>query len=253
MSWETWKRKLAYYDAQSRRKDPFHKMLSRLDYAWWDFTNNLTIQEIMKCTHGEDIILDVGCGYGLFVKPLAGRRREVVGLDPLVSRLYKIAVGKEAESRIDLVLGVGEVLPFKSGVFDASLCAATLEHLNCIDRFMTEIRRVLKPNGLLFVKQGYERGKGRPGMFVKQSGTHLRSFTYDEIVKLVVRSGFELVKLMRIGYRPFWEPLRLLIRMLPVPTSAYCRFLAVFFNIQMALGRRFPLNAFLLILVARKS
>jgi SAM-dependent methyltransferase len=48
----------------------------------------------------------------------------------------------------------GRSLPFPDNSFDAILSVATLEHVNGIDVFLSEIRRVLKPKGLFYTSFG---------------------------------------------------------------------------------------------------
>ena len=48
------------------------------------------------------------------------------------------------------VIGIGEKLPFKSGVFDAVFSLAVLEHVKNPFECAKEIARVIKPNGILY-------------------------------------------------------------------------------------------------------
>ncbi len=81
-------------------------------------------------------ILDVGCGIGAYRAPLESRGAIWVGLD---------LTGPAAH-----VIGDANRLPFRDGAFDGIMCSAVLEHLPEPGVMMTEVRRVLREDGLLF-------------------------------------------------------------------------------------------------------
>jgi len=83
----------------------------------------------MDCIKGK-IVLDVGCGYGRLLVPLATEASLVVGLD--VSRVmieFAKQYSRMVSSRVEFVLGSAEKLPFRAGSFDFSVCILTLQHL----------------------------------------------------------------------------------------------------------------------------
>lgn len=89
--------------------------------------------------HGR--LLDVGCGS----KPYASdfQVAEYVGLDIDTPRTRSLGT---ADSYYD-----GGHFPFDSASFDSVLCNQVLEHVFNPDEFLEEIRRVLKPGGLLLM------------------------------------------------------------------------------------------------------
>lgn len=100
--------------------------------------------------------LDLGCGNGRHVRPLAGRVEAVVALD--VSRsLLSEARDRLAEEGIEfatLVAGDATALPLQSSVVDLAVYVATLHHLPGRDmrrRSLDELARVLAPDGRALV------------------------------------------------------------------------------------------------------
>jgi ubiquinone/menaquinone biosynthesis C-methylase UbiE len=96
-------------------------------------------------------ILDIACGTGKSTEPLVKDTLEIFGVDhdPLMIQEAK----RQAEiKKLPINYSVAEVehLPFEENYFDV-VTVGTAFHWFVDDTAMTEIKRVLKPNGLLFV------------------------------------------------------------------------------------------------------
>jgi SAM-dependent methyltransferase len=89
-------------------------------------------------------ILDIGCS-NQEVRPYLGEKTSYIGLD------YYQTATQWYGSRPQ-VFGDAHALPFPSGRLDCILLLDVLEHLPEPDRCMAEIRRVLKPEGLLIIQ-----------------------------------------------------------------------------------------------------
>ena len=85
--------------------------------------------------------LDVGCGQKPYRYLFASTEYVGLELDTPANRQYK-----RAEFYYD-----GTTFPFDAGAFDSVVCNQVLEHVPDPHGFMTEIRRVLKPNGALLL------------------------------------------------------------------------------------------------------
>lgn len=94
-------------------------------------------------------VLDLGCGGGFMAEALKERGATVTGVD-----LSEAAIGAARQHaklnglQIDYCVGGGESLPFADGIFDIAICVDVLEHVEDLNRVLSEIRRVLRPNGL---------------------------------------------------------------------------------------------------------
>ncbi|MDZ7670179.1 MAG: class I SAM-dependent methyltransferase [Gammaproteobacteria bacterium] len=105
-------------------------------------------------------VLDLGCGEGRHaISAWLESPVDVVGLDLSPADL-RTAAGRAAEfqppaeaSRGSLgwVQGSGLTLPFADASFDRVICAEVLEHVPDFHSVLGEIRRVLKPGGVLAV------------------------------------------------------------------------------------------------------
>lgn len=100
---------------------------------------------------GSNRILDIACGTGKSTEPLIKKGLEVFGVDhdPLMIDEAK----RQAEIKnLQIRYSVGEVehLPFDDQYFDV-ITVGTAFHWFVNARAITEIKRVLKPQGLLFI------------------------------------------------------------------------------------------------------
>jgi SAM-dependent methyltransferase len=144
-------------------------------------------------------VLDLGCRSGALTQHFLDGN-SVVGLD-----VDAVALEKAAALGIEPVPGnVEEPLPFEDGSFDAVVAGELLEHLQFPDALVKEIRRVLRPGGVLvgsvpnaFRLQSRLRFlRGRPP---EDDPTHLRMFTPDAMRALL--DAFEGVRIDFVGGR----------------------------------------------------
>jgi len=95
--------------------------------------------------------LDVGCGGGLLAEEFAAIGCVVTGVDP--SRASLKAARSHAEPQdldVCYLAAAGEQIPFHDASFDIVYCCDVLEHVADLDRVISEISRVLRPEGVFF-------------------------------------------------------------------------------------------------------
>ncbi len=124
--------------------------------------------------------MDLGCGNGKTVAALLDAGMETTGVD-----FSETAIEKCRKSYPKAAFVVCDVssLPFPDGSFDLVTAIHVLENLDDerLERTAQEIRRVLKADGLLFVRCFTPRDM-RAG--TSRNGIHYRYFTADELVRL---------------------------------------------------------------------
>ena len=160
-------------------------------------------------------VLDLGCGPGIYAKILTEKGAKVKGID-ISSRLLEIAEKEAPEA--EFKRGNAETLPYKTAEFDIVLSALMMGHLENWDKVLSEVRRVLKKNGL-FVFSGYnpiteklvkEKWFFRKFLQIKDyfnenwkitkwegeevsaEGAHHHK-TYGTIIKCLIKNGFEIL------------------------------------------------------------
>jgi ubiquinone/menaquinone biosynthesis C-methylase UbiE len=90
--------------------------------------------------------LDLGCGTGLTTNLLMKTRNETVGLD-LTWRLLKTAQGKYSKHNFSPINGEITNIPFKDKSFERIICLNTLEHIEDIEKALSEISRICTDDG----------------------------------------------------------------------------------------------------------
>jgi len=106
-------------------------------------------------------VLEVGFGTGLNL-PHYPPGIELVGLEPIFG-MQVLAQGRltQAACPVRLVTGSAEALPFAEAEFDAVVAAWTLCSLADLPLALTEIRRVLRPQGeFRFIEHGKSQHPG---------------------------------------------------------------------------------------------
>lgn len=99
-------------------------------------------------------ILDAGCGGGLVTVALARHGHNVTGIDPAAGAVEYAHSSAGAQGLQELAhfhRGSIYTLPFADSSFDAVVCSDVLEHLTDLPSALREMRRVLRPGGLLLV------------------------------------------------------------------------------------------------------
>jgi SAM-dependent methyltransferase len=123
-------------------------------------------------------ILDIACGSGYGSAFLGAHGSQVVAVD----------IDHGAASRGLLATSAsqasGEDLPFRSECFDSVVSIETLEHVANPARFLDELRRVLRPGGLLVLSTPNARYT-KPVEGTPTNPYHLREYFADELVDLV--------------------------------------------------------------------
>ena len=143
-------------------------------------------------------VLDVGCGNGKTVGALLEMGMDVTGLDFSPSAIDQCvkAFGVKAKFTISNC----EKMPFSNDTFDAVTAVHVLEHLDVIQLADTvsEMRRVLKPGGMIFVRSfaiGDSRAEGKESD-VRGNGISYKYYTVESMQEIF--NGFEILNSERI-------------------------------------------------------
>ena len=112
-----------------------------------------TISRLGRKTRGKGVVLDVGCGTGFLMKIAKRHFTQVYGVDITKRMVERIPKSPNTMP----VLADSERLPFKKNSFDACISYSFLHHLHHPNRSLREICRVLKPGGVYFNDQDFNR------------------------------------------------------------------------------------------------
>ncbi|NVM22029.1 MAG: class I SAM-dependent methyltransferase [Desulfobacterales bacterium] len=168
-------------------------------------------------------ILDVGCGTGFISRSLTGKN-EVHGVDISAEYLSRAASYGIKTEQWDIQKG----LPFDSSSFDVVLLAEVLEHVFDTDALLSEVRRVLKEDGVLVLTvpnvcslvSRVQVGLGRLPSYVEHHcregmAGHIRGYNLPAVKKQLLEHGFKIDNIRTnaiVGWRFFipwpWRFLR---------------------------------------------
>ncbi len=139
-------------------------------------------------------LLDAGCGGGLFLGMMRERGFRVLGLD--ISR--EAAAIAWRRQRVPAVCAVLEAAPFTAGSLAGLTLFHVLEHLADPCAYLRAAHELLAPDGRLIVQvpnaaswQCRLLGRRWNGMDVPR---HLWDFRAGDVVKLMERCGFQVVR-----------------------------------------------------------
>lgn len=143
-------------------------------------------------------VLDVGCGDG-YLLYLAALKTNNVALHGIDDNQLAIDLAKKKLQDhglyASLTVASAYSLPFEDQSFNAVLNADVIEHLKDADNLLKEIKRVLKPGGLLLLSTPHRQSNS---MWDKY---HIREFDADEISTLC---GSYFTKVNVHGCWPMW-------------------------------------------------
>lgn len=154
------------FDTISKEYDGLNRVISfGIDVKWRN-----KVVALVKETQPESI-LDIATGTGdLAINLTKTNAKKIIGLDISEGMLEvgkKKIANKKLEQTITMMVGDSESLPFENDTFDAITVAFGIRNFENLEKGLSEILRVLKPNGIFAIletsvpsktpyKQGYK-------------------------------------------------------------------------------------------------
>ena len=164
--------------AQSGDYNYFIKHLANQDYKYqnlWDdeyFENRYGMQKIYNLIQQQGNnklrILDIGCGNCKLLEKLKGLGHDVYGID-----LSALRVLKNRQKLKNIVFAYAEDIPFEDDFFDIVIAQEVLEHVFNLESSLSEIKRILKPDGISYIQVPY--------LNYVESVNHLRVFSEETL------------------------------------------------------------------------
>ncbi len=138
------------FDTISNEYDGLNRVISfGIDVKWRN-----KVVKIVGNKQPENI-LDIATGTGdLAINLAATNAKEIIGLDISNGMLEvgrKKINSKKLENIISMVIGDSENLPFEDNTFDAITVAFGVRNFENLEKGLSEILRVLKPNGIFVI------------------------------------------------------------------------------------------------------
>lgn len=149
-------------------------------------------------------VLDFGCGTGYGANMLAGHVEDVTAVDISEGAISDAAKSYPASNlhfqRIEPI--ESRALPFPDSNFDDVISFQVIEHIEHVDRYLNEIRRVLKPGGRLLLTTPNSSLRLLPGQ-KPWNRFHVREYTYGTI-KHTLQKEFPFVEVEGVTATDSW-------------------------------------------------
>ncbi|MFC1790431.1 class I SAM-dependent methyltransferase [Patescibacteria group bacterium] len=163
-----------YYDPKVKVPQNFLEA-----YRW--FYNQARLRLVIKFAPLTKKLLDLGSGEGVFVKVAKQAGLEALGIDPYQSR-------KNLKD-----------YRFKDEAFDAVTLWHVLEHLHQPQKELSEIKRILKKEGQLFLSlpnfSSFGFRFGKVSWFHLDTPRHLAGYRQKVVTRLLQDCGFKVLKI----------------------------------------------------------
>ena len=140
----------------------------------------------------EKIVLDIGCGSGHGSNTLSKKFKTVHGVD-ISEEAIQYAKKNWQQPNIEFSTGDSLNIPFPENTFDVVVAFEVFEHLTDWGKFLSEIKRVLKPNGLVYISTP-NKTLYSPGTIKPINPHHVFEMTIPEF-KSALLNYFKLDKL----------------------------------------------------------
>jgi glycosyltransferase involved in cell wall biosynthesis/SAM-dependent methyltransferase len=173
---------------------------------WW--TVHLARYLFARRHTGRGRVLDVACGTGYGLRLLREAGAQVVGVD-LDREAVRLARQPDSECPSSVLVADGTTLPFTDESFDVVVSFETLEHVADRARFVSELSRVLRDDGLLILSTP-NANHTRPVEGKPANPFHLHEYEPDELC-VELATAFSTTEMLgqsldpRFVVSPFWD------------------------------------------------
>jgi ubiquinone/menaquinone biosynthesis C-methylase UbiE len=157
-----------------------------------------------------DRVLEVGCGTGtltLAAKTQVGSTGEVVGID-IAPEMVAAASHKAAQKGMDVSFQVGSIasIPFPDDRFDVVICSFMIFHMpdDVRGKGFTEIYRILKPGGHLFILDFALPDKTWQRNFTQMHFGHMMQHDVRELAPVLKDNSFTELEMERTKFLGTW-------------------------------------------------
>lgn len=174
--WDRWAKR--YDRAMSGDKDTYAQIVSRMK----------------KKLNRNMIVLELACGTGILSVQLAGNVKILEATD-FSEEMIRQAKAKAHSLRLHFSVQDATNLPYAPGIFDAVVISNALHIMPEPGKALAEIRRVLKPGGILiapaFTAAGSLSGRMRIRLMELSGFKVFHKWTPKEYLDFLKENGFE--------------------------------------------------------------
>jgi len=146
-------RRFSRVDAVRKWNDLYSRDTSVLEEVNFRDRRDLAVNEIARHISPGGRVLDLGCGTGPVLCELLRQDIDCIGIDysPDMLEFAKRRLRSQALDASRVLQGDCRRTPFSDKSFDAVICLGVISYVENYEVVLEEIRRILKPGGLLLV------------------------------------------------------------------------------------------------------
>lgn len=164
------------------------------------------IVDLMDPTTTKKKILDIGCASGWLLNEIVTRFTSMQGIGVDV---YKDAIdyGNAKYPHLKLQVADGHSLPFPDNSVNIIVCSEVLEHVLSPQTVLSEMKRVLKPDGYAIIEMDsgnalfkivwYWWTNIRHGVW---EDAHIQKFNANKLMHMIEEAGFTIVETKRFNF-----------------------------------------------------
>ena len=174
------------------------------------FGPSLPVLVEMAAPKPVDLVLDVATGTGNTALALAPQVLRVVGLDVATAMLDQARARAQAEKieNAEFLSGSAEELPFPNAEFSLVVSRHAPHHFHRLEKFLSEVRRVLKPGGRFVVADQISPSAQVEDWVDRWERTrdpsHFQQRTVAEWKGMAAAAGFSWIQVQAVPYElPF--------------------------------------------------
>ena len=135
----------------------------------------------IKKIRGSRRVLDIGCGTGYGAAMVASRVGEVVGIDSSGEAVARARATHRSDN-LEFMTMPATDLSFPDGSFDAACSIQVIEHIEDVERHLSEVVRVLRPGGRFVVATPNRLTYSPDGL---HNPFHVREYVAEELEALL--------------------------------------------------------------------
>jgi ubiquinone/menaquinone biosynthesis C-methylase UbiE len=162
------------------------RMIPEYHKGWMMYGEHLVRYEGVKSIVADKVVLDIACGTGYGSSILASSAKRVIGVD-IDEDTVEYAKQKYGSSKISFLQGEATAIPLEDSSVDVIISFETVEHIKNYKKFLQEIKRVLKPKGLLAISTPNDK------TYIEDNPFHQHEFIFSEFLTLL-KNNFKNVQ-----------------------------------------------------------
>lgn len=195
---------------------------AQLAEDWWDTDGPLRTLHDINGARFEFIsqhinlqglrVLDVGCGGGILSESMTKAGAHVTGIDA-ESETIQVAKAHAKKNHLPIDYFCSAIEEYEAQCFDVVTCMELLEHVQNPDLVLRHCRRLLKPNGILFLSTISRTLKAYLGAIVaaeyilgllpRQTHDYDKFIKPSELAKMARPFGLNIIDMKGLCYNPF--------------------------------------------------